>query len=400
MNVWLINQFFRPAQAPTAMVLASLADELVRRGHAVTVFASGGEYGAEHGGTYDVSPAVRVVRIGSGDRHGSGMVAKLREYLQFFQGSWRELNRLSPPPDAMVCMTTPPFIGLLGARLRKTRGTPYLLWEMDLYPEALMAHGFLDRWNPLQPLLRHLARIERRRASCVVALGPDMAARLHRGGVTRMEVVPFWSHLIPSPEALARARELRRVRGWADEDVVLLYHGNMGRAHRAEEFAAWAERRANSLPRFRFVFSGEGARRRDWERRWSGCFEFLPRVPVEWRTAHLLAADVHLISQQPEWEGIVVPSKFQVACALGRPVAFAGPPTSAVGTWVAEADAGWLLPPADASALDRISCEVADAACRSRKGTHAFQLFNRCFTPAGNCGRLAALVESLSQEAP
>ena len=205
MNVVLINQFFPPAQAPTGRLLADLAAELARRGHAATVLASAAGYGAEAVSTAELPAGVQIVRVGRGAVHRHGAVAKLRDYAAFYRGAWRELSRM-PRPDAVVCLTTPPFIGLLGAQLRKTAGVPFALWCMDLYPEALAAHGWLRPWNPLKPLLAALAREERRRASAVVALGPDMAALLRASGAAGVEEIPVWNELVADEAACALGR--------------------------------------------------------------------------------------------------------------------------------------------------------------------------------------------------
>ena len=394
MNVVLINQFFPPAQAPTGRLLADLASELARRGHAATVLASAAGYGAEAAPGAAPPAGVRVMRVGRGGVHRHGAAEKLRDYAAFYRGVWRELSQM-PRPDAVVCLTTPPFIGLLGAQLRKTAGVPFALWCMDLYPEALAAHGWLRPWNPLKPLLGALAREERRRASAVVALGPDMAGRLRAGGAAEVEEIPVWNELAADEATCAAARELRRARGWGDDEIVLLYSGNMGRAHCAEEFAALAEAMQRGSPRGRFVFAGTGPARAEWERRWGGQFEFLPPASKETCAAHLLAADVHLISQRAEWTGVVVPSKFQAACALGRPVVFVGPPESSVGRWVSAADAGWLL---SADAVAAVAAEIRDPRRRVEKGAAARRLCEREFTRAGNCGRLATLVERIGEK--
>ena len=395
MRIALVNQFYPPAAAPTGILLADLAAELARRGHDATVIASAGGYGA--GGGSAVPEGVRVIRVGPATRHRSGPATKLGDYLSFFRRAWAELSR-EPRPDAVVCLTTPPFLGWLGAHLQKTAGVPYALWCMDLYPEALAAHGWLRPWNPLKPLLAAVARAERRRASAVVALGLDMAEILRATGAAAVEVIPVWSGWSATPETVAAARDLRRARGWGDDEVILLYSGNMGRAHRAEEFAALAEATRGQSPRCRFVFAGDGPLRAEWERRWTGVFEFLPPAPDETCAAHLLAADGHLISQRAEWTGIVVPSKFPAACALGRPVVFAGPPESSVGRWVAAADAGWLLPAGAAAAAT--AAGIGDARRRAEKGAAARRLFERTFTREANCGRLAARVERLAEKRP
>ncbi len=400
MNIALVNQFFPPAQAPTGRVLFDLAEELARRGHAPTVVASAAGYGSEIGARDEPPAAVRVVRVGPAGHHRSGWGTKLRDYLAFYRRAREALMRLPERPDALVCMTTPPFIGLLGAHLRKRQGVPYVLWCMDLYPEALAAHGWLRPWNPLAPLLGALARVERSRAAAVVALGSDMAAVLANSGAGRVEEIPFWSGFAATPALAAEAQALRRAHGWADDDVILLYNGNMGRAHRAEEFAALAVRLRGQTPRCRFVFSGAGPNRAVWERRWGGLFEFLPAVPGSSSAAHLLSADVHLVSQQPEWRGVLVPSKFPVACALDRPVVFAGPARSAIGAWLAESGAGWVVPPGEEAALAATAAGVRDARTRAEKRAAASRLFAQTFTRAANCGRLADLVERVAEARP
>ena len=126
-----------------------------------------------------------------------------------------------------------------------------------------------------------------------------------------------------NPQVEAAARILRKTRGWADDEIVLLYSGNMGRAHSATEFAALAEHLRQVSPRCRFVFAGDGPARAAWARRWSDRFEFMPAVPGD-AAAHLRAADVHLVSQKPAWQGIVVPSKFPAASGRTMPFSVAG----------------------------------------------------------------------------
>lgn len=399
MRFVLLNQFFPPAQAPTGRLLGDLAGMLAARGHAVVVITSAAGYGAEDGTADRPLPGVQVIRTGCPARHGHNLGGKFGDYLAFFRGAWRELRRLEKP-DALVCMTTPPFLGLFGAHLRKTCGPPYLLWCMDLYPEALVAHGVLNAWNPLAVLLRRLARTERGRAAAVIALGPDMADRLRDSGAGRIVEVPVWSGLQPLPAQSNRLREYRRACGWADEDLVCLYSGNMGRAHCAADFAALAESLRGRQPRCRFVFAGAGPARSDWERRWGGLFEFRPPAAEEICAVHLQAADVHLVSQRPEWTGVVVPSKFQAACALGRPVVYAGAPQSAVGNWLQRADCGWLLAPGDRGAIESAARDLLDPRQREEKGRRAFRLYEEMFTPDRNCGKVANLAEEVAQAKP
>lgn len=327
MKFVLMNQFVPPAHAPTGVLLGQLAETLRARGHTVEVISSEHHYG-----------------------RATGVVAKLAEYIAYYFHAHRSLLRMDPLPDAVVSMTTPPFLGLAAASLRKKKGVPFVLWCMDLYPEALAAGGLLKKDGLLYRLLSRWTAGEQELASCVVTLGPDMT-RL-RSGAPVLEV-PVWSLLKSTPEQEEAARELRRTRGWGDDETICLYSGNMGRAHRVEEFAALA---ARSIPKTRFVFCGVGPQKKAWQEKAGDLFEWLDPVEEAQVTAHLLSADVHLISQQPEWVGIVEPSKYQAACALERPVLFAGPEDSAVAGWVRQFGNGWVIAPGDS--VDAVVAEL------------------------------------------
>ncbi|HKL21839.1 MAG TPA: glycosyltransferase family 4 protein, partial [Tichowtungia sp.] len=270
MKFILINQFAPPAHAPTGILLSDLAETLRARGHEVEVICSDRAYG-----------------------RATGLVAKLIEYTGFYAAAHRRLQRMNPPPDAVVSMTTPPFIGLTAAALKKKKNVPFMLWCMDLYPEALAAGGLLEKDGLLYRLLVRFTEKERDLADCIVTLGPDMSRV--RSDCNVLEV-PVWSRLKLSPESEKQARALRRERGWADDETICLYSGNMGRAHRVDEFSALA---GLSIPKVRFVFCGTGPSKREWKEQVGDRFEWIDPVADDQLTAHLLSADIHLISQQP-----------------------------------------------------------------------------------------------------
>jgi hypothetical protein len=183
-------------------------------------------------------------------------------------------------------------------------------------------------------------------------------ARRVRGGATAAPVIeiPVWSELLLDSKMQDAARALRHARRWADDDLVLMYSGNMGRAHRIEEFLALAQHVSNRA--VRVVFCGTGPQQKRWKKEAGTSFQWLEPVGKDELAAHLLSADIHLISQQPDWTGVVVPSKYQAACSLGRPVIFAGPPESAVSCWIRQGDTGWVLPPDDPDAQSRVAREI------------------------------------------
>ncbi len=197
-------------------------------------------------------------------------VGKALSYLSFLLAAAIKFIRM-PAPDAVVCLTTPPFVGLLGLALRYLRGTRLVIWEMDVYPDVAADLGALSPHGLACRILTRLGRFLRNRADVIIALGEDMRDRLIAGGV-RPEVIRIaenWadgSLLHGSPVPLG-------------PEIRLLYSGNLGLAHDVTTVeAAMAALRED--PRFRFAFAGSGPLRAGLETRCRAAALAQRRVPV------------------------------------------------------------------------------------------------------------------------
>lgn len=383
MKFCLVNAFFPPDGAPTGRLLRDVAEALTDQGHRVEVLASRIDYRNEVR-PEDSSTPWSVRRLGTPRAASTGLRAKLAGYREFFAETRSTLASMSPVPDALLCLTSPPFCGQLGLEMKCTSGTPYLLWCMDLYPEALRAHGLLPWWNPLSfPLTRRAARI-RAEAAAVISLGPDMSEIL-RDDVpgNRLEEIPVWASHPPGRPAIGRPQDA----------AVFLYSGNMGRAHRAEEFASLAHALNANGGGDRVVFRGSGPRQKEWMRRYGDLFEWKDPVSGSALAEHLSAADVHLVSQETAWRGVVVPSKFQSACAAARPTLYAGPPEASVARWIREHDCGWVLRPGQTDGMKPLLAEMLDPDIRREKGRRAADLAGHLFDRNQNRTRIVDLLE-------
>ncbi len=144
----------------------------------------------------------------------------------------------------------------------------------------------------------------------------------------RITLVPNWApRELDTPVTPADSATVRRE--WkADGRFVVAYSGNLGRVH---EFATIldAAGRLKAKPEFQFLFIGQGARFDEvaaiTRRRGLTNVRLLPAVPRAQLAASLAAADVHLVTLRPEYNGLVYPSKLAGALAAGVPVLFVGP---------------------------------------------------------------------------
>jgi len=234
MRIWLLNQFYPPDEAPTGVMLAGVAGQLAADGHEVVVWCSGGAYGnaqirgqenaevrsreSEVGGsgtggrgmTNDEcrmgestnpesgarSPSLEVRRVG---RAGAGkrLAAKFAGWSGFYLGlAWR-LVRGRPRPDLIVAMTTPPFLSVLARVAGWWHGARVAHWVMDLYPDALAAHGMMKERSLAMAVLRGLARFGfgGRGNGPVLVLGPCMARRVAALAGEELDIrwVPLWA---------------------------------------------------------------------------------------------------------------------------------------------------------------------------------------------------------------
>jgi colanic acid biosynthesis glycosyl transferase WcaI len=451
MHFLLLNQYYPPDAAPTGVMLEALAEALANRGHRVTIVCAPGGYAGTAGnskaataadlassaptGVSDHSPStgkVLVQRIGATAFGRGSFLGKLTDYFSYYLCVAWKLMTMHPAPERVIALTTPPYLSVLARLGSRIRGADHAHWVMDLYPDVMVAHGMLPAGGLAHRLLSSVAAFGFGGKRCVgiITLGPDMADRVKAHlpfSDQVVEWVPLWgtdpeasSETIPDPLGSTRptTQALRHRRGWADDEVVVMYSGNMGLGHRFEEVLEAAQlltaprdrsenpalddrsQELRSKTRFRFVFYGGGKRRSEVEkflRDHPECrVELHDYAPAEELAEHLRSADVHLASLAPEWTGTMVPSKLQGIFAAGRPVIFIGDVQSSIGTWVEKSGGGWLVPPGDLPQLLAALAESAIATNRIKRGTLAAAFAREHFTRARNVDRIACLLDRSS----
>jgi colanic acid biosynthesis glycosyl transferase WcaI len=144
--------------------------------------------------------------------------------------------------------------------------------------------------------------------------------------------------------------QVRAELGIADDGVVALYSGAMGRKQGLELLAATAARLVH-MSSLHFIFCGGGPAKDMLLTATSGLknVHVLDLQPAERLNELLNAADIHLLPQRSDAADLVMPSKLTGMLASGRPVVA----TAASGTQVAEVveGRGIVVPPDNLRAL-------------------------------------------------
>jgi colanic acid biosynthesis glycosyl transferase WcaI len=338
--ILLVNQFFHPDSAATSQLLTDLAYELARRGHDVTAICGSSGYGLTEA-TEPPPITIRRVRPLPFSRLPFMRVASYATFL--CDAAIRSM--CGRAPDITLTLTTPPLLGLIGSLTRRLRGARHFIWEMDLYPDIAEDLRVLRSGSLLSKLIGSIVDYARRNSDGIIALGDDMKERLIRRGIPEVKI-----HVIHN---WADGREIQPL-PWRPLPLTIHYSGNLGLAHETRTIRhAMLVLRTDS--RFRFIFSGGGAQKKDLEAfcRVNGLnqVEFRPYCRRGELSQSLSEGHLGLVTQKPETVGSVVPSKVYGIMAAGRPILYIGTRRATPARIIERFGCGWHVEAGDSEYL-------------------------------------------------
>ncbi len=377
MRLTIVNQFYPPDLSPTAHLVASLAAHRADCGDEVTVITSAARYTAAPapapapGRAETDHSGITVHRTWSPRRPARSLAGRALHYASFLEAAAWRIARV-PAQDVVVCLTTPPFVALLGALHKWLHPRCRLvLWNMDCYPEILEATGLVKPGGMVARLCRRLNAALARRIDHVVCLDGAMRAVIEARGsgpaVPPVTVIPNW-------EAIREAAATR-VDPWEgyarlglQDRFVAVYAGNAGYGH---EFSTILD--AAALLRDQpvaFLFVGGG---RHFEsiagqsrRRGLGNVVMHPYVARETMPAVFAPAGAAIVTLADAAAGLMSPSKLHGAMAAGVPVLYVGPAGTNVDEAIERFGCGASLRHGDAEGAAAFLLQAMESAARRK----------------------------------
>jgi glycosyltransferase involved in cell wall biosynthesis len=330
MKLIFVNRFFHPDHSATSQLLSDLARHLALRGHEVHVICSRQLYEDPEARlpAEDVVDGVQVHRAWSTTFGRQHLPGRLVDYLSFYVGAWAALRRHCDRRAIVVAKTDPPLISVIAAQVVRARGARLVNWMQDVFPEIASHLDIRLLQGRLGRMVKAVRDRSLRSAATNVVLGERMARLVADCGVddARIRVIANWSDG-RSVAGVAKEGNGLLAEWGLQGRFVLMYSGNMGRAHEFDTLLEAAALLADD-PRYVFLFVGGGPKRAEVQRavaeRGLRNVVFKPYQPAERLGESLSVGDVHLISLIPALEGLIVPSKFYGVLAAGRPSLFVG----------------------------------------------------------------------------
>ena len=325
MRVLLLNQYFHPDVAASGQRFTDVAETLAAA-HDVTAIVGQAGYGVVPQVRSDAGAGVVprhecvIKRVWSTTFSRQRPWGRLVNYLTYVTGA-TTLALISRRPDVVVAATDPPVVGLTGLLVSRLRGAPlvYCLW--DIHPEVTLAAGIM-RPGLITRFTAWANRVSVTRAAAVVTPTTAMGQTAIALGAdrSRVHVLPLWEDTdIVRPES--KDNPFSRQHGLVDR-FVLMYSGNMGLTQGLDRYVELAAR-LSDLPRFSFVFVGDGAARPFVEARARAIgrpgVTFLPYQPREEMRWSLASADVLFAPNLSGLTQYMLPSKVYTFMASARP---------------------------------------------------------------------------------
>lgn len=402
--VLFVNQHYWPDVASTGQHLTDLAEHLSGTGFRVSVLCSRGDYrgGALRAPAREVRNGVRIRRLGVPGFGRGRLAGRAADYAAFHAGAALRAA-LEPRPHLVVSLTTP---SLLPATVRAAcalRGVPYGIWAMDLHPEVEDRLGLLPGGRAVSAPLHAASRAGYAGAGFVVTLGPHMARRIEGKGVPRGRIreIPVWNRGSVIRPLARRENPLRRELGYGEDDLVVLYSGNAGLAHRFEEVLG-AAHLLRDRSDVHFLFVGGGPRRPEVERRATRLelprFRYVDYFDREDLGRSLSTGDVHLLTLRPDMAGLVAPSKLYGSMAAGRPVVMVGPQASDPAHVITRERVGAVIrhgPKAAERLAERLRAYADDPVLRARQGARARAVFLKRYEKSVCCDEWTTLLSEM-----
>lgn len=365
MRILIISQYFWPEN----FRINDLTQELVKRGHGVTVltgipnYPSGKVFDAfktdrQAFGHYAGAKVFRVPMLA----RGKGSLRLLLNYLSFVLGAcffapWR--LRGHSFDIVFVFEPSPVTVGIPAVLLGRIKQAPVVFWALDLWPETLAAVGAVRSPRILTAIGYLVGFIYNR---CALVLGQSRSflenIAQYCADPSKIRYFPSWAEDVFSQDELRPASEVPLKEG----SFNVLFAGNVGDS---QDFPAVLDA-AESLKHnstIRWLIVGDG-RMTDWlwtevaRRGLEQCFLLLGRFPVERMPSFYAQADALLVSlkRDPVFS-LTIPGKVQSYLMAGLPLL--GMLDGEGANVIRSAEAGLVCPAGDATGLAQSVLQLA-----------------------------------------
>ncbi|HMJ90741.1 MAG TPA: WcaI family glycosyltransferase [Candidatus Acidoferrum sp.] len=387
-NVWGIN--YAPEQTGIAPYNKALCEHLEQHGHEVRMVTSFAYYPAWRKLPEDRSRWFRTDQINDVPvyrcwHYVPAKASALKRILH--EGTFVVISFLRqlaiPAPDVYVVMSPPLLLGAAAWLLGKIKRRPFVFHVQDLQPDAAAGLGMV-KGGALLRALYWLESFAYEKAARVSGIMPGMIEAFRSKEVEESKLVLFPNGVaLPDPNGAPKRGAFRARNGFAPDDFLAIYSGNLGMKQGLDVLVEAARQVGNE--KVRIVICGEGAQRDHLaaliHKHELTNVIMLPLQDESGYREMLVDADVCVITQQAGSGGYFFPSKLLTSLAWQKPVLTVADRNSELVRALESGGFGVNVPPADAAhvahALEKLASDrsrLADYATAGRRYVEQFEM--------------------------
>lgn len=361
-KILLYGMNFAPEITGVGKYTGEIADYLTGQGSQVTVVTTPPHYpgwsvrdGYTNSYSTEQKNGMKIFRVPLFLKENMGGIWRLIAPLSFAATSapvvlW---NIFRHRPQFVICVEPTLFAAPLAILAAKAVGARTVLHVQDLEVDAAFAVGHLKSLSFMKKAAYLFEKYSLKGFDRIITISERMSARLveKTGKAEQVAIVRNWvdlEHIYP----LGRKSAYRHELGYADDDFIVLYSGNIG-AKQGLDTLLDAAQKLESQQKIKFVIAGEGPAKRGLVEKYGKLANvcFLPFQPYEKFNEFMNLANLHALPQDRGAADLVLPSKLGGMLASGAPVVV----TADEGTELANflGDSAIITPPGDADALSR-----------------------------------------------
>jgi len=195
-TLWIVDHYALSPDMAGITRDFDLSKQLVKKGHKVTIFASGFDHVSKSYAKLDVDERIKI------EVYDGVQFVWLRTFPYYRNDFRRIMNMISysvqvkryaanfGKPDTIIGVTAHPLAALAGWRLSRKLKAPFFLLVTDLWPEVLIDLGIIRKGSLVSRILYALESFLCSKAEGIIVVLPYGAEYMIRRGIEREKV--FW----------------------------------------------------------------------------------------------------------------------------------------------------------------------------------------------------------------
>lgn len=348
-TILVINQYYRPDVASSGQLLSELCEFLYSEGINVHVVTGQPSYttGAPAGLSEQLLNGVQIHRVHMGNATGKASLRiRCLGYLRFMFRAWylsKKISRIHHP-DAVITLSNPPTVGLIGRMISKKHKIPYIYVLYDIHPDILTTTNWIRLPSIVIKLWHFTNSIIFKSATKIIVPSHTMKNTLvHSKSLDeqKISVIPNWAR--PEIKVSDVSYAIRSKFNIPQDHTILLYAGNIGIMQQLDPIIDAAY---NLLGKpIHFLFLGEGESKSALIEKANTAqlsnVTFLSYQPEKDFAQIVSESNACIVSLQEGLDAYSAPSRAYTFLSAGTPLITIMPEKSELAVLVRDNSCGW-----------------------------------------------------------